>query len=239
MLKRLIPAALILIVLLALIPPAAAQSPQGERVELEAVDGLTLVGLYYAPPDSAEPQPAVLLQHHYGSVKEAWLDFIPTLLDAGYGVLTVDLRGHGETGSDMEWTLAEDDTQRWLDWLRAQPGVDPDRISLVGSSIGADVGIRVMVTDERLVTLVGLSMLLDAEGVMTEEAVKAIGKRPLFLVAGRGVEAEAHAAITLLQAAQGYTQLRLYDTSACCQFLLMIEDDLSAAIITWLDTYSR
>ncbi|MBN2303074.1 MAG: alpha/beta fold hydrolase [Anaerolineae bacterium] len=241
MLKRLTLTALIVITLVALAAPAAAQGPQPERVEVEAADGLILVGHYYAPPASENEagSPAVLLMHHGGGQKEAWIDLFPFLFEAGYSVLTVDLRAHGETGGDDDWVLAEDDTQRWLAWLRDQPGIDPDAVSIVGASLGADIGLRVMADDPQLVTLVGLSVLLDALGINTEEAVVAIGDRPLFLVFAQRVEAEALTAVTLLAASQGDVQLRLYNTTACCTYLIMMEDDLAPAIIDWLDFYSR
>jgi pimeloyl-ACP methyl ester carboxylesterase len=238
MIKRLTVLVSCMIVLFALAVPAAAQDtpPQPQRVEVEASDGLVLVGTYYAPAESGAP--AVLLMHHSGSRKEAWIDFIPFLLDAGYATLAVDLRGHGETRGRTDWTLAEDDAHRWLAWLRDQPDVDPDRVSIVGASIGADLGLRVMAADERLVTLVGLSALLDAQGVFTEEAVAAIGPRPLYLIAGQGAEDEANAIRTLIQVAEGDFQARLYDNGACCTFLFLFEDDLAPSIITWLDTHN-
>ncbi len=237
---RLLIVALVVILLSALVPPAAAQG--GEAVELEASDGLVLLGLYYAPPEAADTgAPAVLLMHHGNSRKEAWIDFIPVLQEAGYGVLTVDIRGHGETRGRMDPALAEEDALAWLEWLREQPGVDPDRLSIVGASLGADLGLRVMARDERLVTLVGLSVLLDAMDINTLEAVETMGARPFFLVAGREAAggAERDALLTLVAAAEGEVQARLYDSTACCTFLIMLEEDLAPSIITWLDNYNR
>ena len=222
------------------IPPAAAQqTAQAQRVTLEASDGLTLVGLYYGPAEPGDSgAPAVLLMHHSASRKEAWIDFIPELTKAGYAALTVDLRGHGETRGRTDWVLAEQDAHQWIAWLRDQPGVDADRISIVGSSIGADVGLRVMATDPRLVTLVGLSVGLDVQGVETLPAVQAIGDRPLYFAAGQGAQDEADAARTLLGAAQGDVMVRLLDNDACCTFLFMFEKDLAPSIVRWLDLYN-
>jgi hypothetical protein len=50
---------------------------------------------------------------------------------------------------------------------------------------------------------------------------------------------EADAARQLLQVAQGDIQVRLYNSSACCTYLLMLEDDLAPSIITWLDVHNR
>lgn len=235
--------ALLLIALVAWGVPAGAQgNPPGDRVEITASDGLTLVGTYYAPDApaaSGTAAPAVLLMHHWDGVKEVWIDLVPALVRAGYAVLTVDLRGFGETGGDPDVVLMEQDAHLWLEWLRAQPGVDPDGVSITGSSTGADIGLRVMAEDERLVTLVGLSVLLDVNGILTKPAVEALGERPIYLVAAHGQPAEAEAIRELLAVAQGDIQVRLYEGSACCTFLFMLEHDLIPSIVSWLDVHTR
>jgi len=236
--KRWITAALLLMMLTALIPPAAAQTPEAQRIELEASDGLILVGLYYALPDPHTPAPAILLMHHGGSQKESWIDFIPDLLAAGYATLTIDLRGHGETDGTFDAELAQDDAHRWLAWLREQPGVDPERVNIVGASMGGDVGLPVYAADEALASMVSLSPALEFEGINTNDAVAALGDRPIFLVAGQGAVAEADAVRTLMQTSEGNVQARLYNNDACCTFFFMLERDLAPSIIGWLDEHN-
>jgi dipeptidyl aminopeptidase/acylaminoacyl peptidase len=140
-------------------------------VEIEASDGLRLVGSYYALAGESAGAPAVLLMHHGGAQKEVWIDFIPLLVEAGYVTLTVDLRGHGETGGEMTAEQGIADIHTWLAWLRDQPGVDPARVSIVGASTGADLGLLAMAEDEQLVTLVGMSVLPEVMGAQTAPAV--------------------------------------------------------------------
>lgn len=238
-------AALLLACLLTLTLPTAGPAPAhaqglGDPVTLEASDGLSLSGLYLAPAEADDDgAPAALLMHHSGSQKEAWIDLIPVLHAAGFHVLSVDLRGHGQTGGDIDWPLAEDDAARWLQWLREQPGVDPDRVSIVGASIGADLGLRVMANDPDLRTLVGLSVGLNVQGVGTEAPVEAMGPRPLFLVATQGVPEERDAVLRLMSLAQGDVQMRLYNNTSCCTFLVLLERDLADAIVDWLAYHSR
>jgi hypothetical protein len=116
---------------------------------------------------------------------------------------------------------------------------DPERVSIVGASLGMDLGVLAMAEDERVITLVGLSPLPEIMGEPTPPAVEAIGNRPLYFVAAQKVEGEMDAARQFVQVAQGAFQLRLYDTSACCTYLFMLEDDLAPSILNWLDIHAR
>src|SRR5690554_3771384 len=100
-----------LIALLVLIFSAGAavvaqnnQRSEPRIVQVQAEDGLTLIGDFYAAQaqDEAEhPRPAVLLLHMLGSNRESWAPLMSALMDKNYHVLTVDLRGHGETGGEL------------------------------------------------------------------------------------------------------------------------------------------
>lgn len=235
----------VLIIVMALLVgalPSLAQTPIGKRVTLEASDGLELVANFYLPTIGAEdPAPAILMMHHHGSKKEAWLqsNAIPPFLEAGYAVLAVDLRGHGESGWRQNWELTFDDTQRWITWLTEQPEVNPAAISIVGASIGGDLGLNVMVEDERIRTIVVLSPAVEVQGVTTDDAVAALAGRPVFLITGASDDFSREAVVTLLPLMTGNSQVRLYDTSVCCTFFFMTEPHIAESIIAWLDEYGR
>jgi pimeloyl-ACP methyl ester carboxylesterase len=69
-----------------------------ESVEFTTVDGV-LVSASYGMASGAGARPVVILVHEVGSneARYEWLSvgIIEALLDAGYGVLALDLRGHG------------------------------------------------------------------------------------------------------------------------------------------------
>ncbi len=238
MLKRSLPAFLLIMALVGAALPAYAQgTPQPQRVTLNAPDGLTLVGTFASAPESGSA-PAVLLLHMLGSNKESWGPLTPTLLDAGYAVLAVDMRGHGETGGPVDWPKAEQDVQLWIDWLRTQPGVDMDRVSLVGASIGSNLALRGMANDPGVVTAVALSPGLDYRDVTTSDAVQTIGTRPVFLVAAHGDAYSDDSVKQLGLLATGDTLIRLYGGSAHGTALFAVEDDLAPLIVNWLDAQS-
>jgi acetyl esterase/lipase len=234
-------AVIVLFCLLVALVPVSAQDPEPQRVELTAADGLILVANYYTPAVTDEDSgvPAVLLLHMMNSSKEAWGAFIPLLLDAGYAVLAPDMRGSGETGSGMTGPEAIQDDLDWIAWLREQPGIDPERINVVGGSIGAMLALNVMAQDERIVTAVALSPLYESVEVTTAPAMLTIGERPVFLVAGQRDPDSADAVKQLALLAVGDFQLRIYPHSAHGTGIFMLEEDLAPSIVTWLDLHNH
>lgn len=103
---------------------------------------LTLAGTIVSATDSKSRRPGIVLvhgsgpqdRHGYASV----IEFLAMeFAQAGYVVLTYDKRGVGASGGD--WTRAgfehlASDAGAALATLRAEPGVDPNRVGLGGSS---------------------------------------------------------------------------------------------------------
>ncbi len=125
-----------LFALLCVFLSAAAQAEVlPEIVTLTAADGLVMVGDFYQLPDD-QPHPAVILLHGSGIFRAEWNHFVQPLLEAGFHVLNVDQRGHGETGGRRDLAMMIDDTQLWITWLSTHPGVQPNGIAALGSSMG-------------------------------------------------------------------------------------------------------
>lgn len=79
----------------------------------------------------------VLLAH--GTTAEKVLSyyfFIRMLLQRGFGVMTFELDGHGDNPRPLSPQGIVDDVPSALRYLREQPGIDADRIGLMGVSMG-------------------------------------------------------------------------------------------------------
>lgn len=126
-----------------------------EIVQLPAADELILVGDYYALPDIQAP--TVLLLHGLEASRNDWAALIQPLSTAGYNVLAVDLRGHGETGGEKDWEAAVGDVQTWLDWLREQPGVQASGISIIGADLSSSLAMIGCGSDSECVTAIALA----------------------------------------------------------------------------------
>jgi uncharacterized protein len=125
-----------------------AQAPGDPRVATDRVRevrvagsrGKSLFGWLVSPPETLQsPRPAVLVMHGWGANAAMMWQVVPPLHDAGFAVLLIDARCHGRS-DDEEFTSMPrfaEDIAAGLAWLRQQPGIAPDRLALVGHSVGA------------------------------------------------------------------------------------------------------
>jgi len=96
---------------------------------------------WYIP---SENRAAIILLHGFGSNRLEMKSRADILARHGYGVLLYDLRGHGESGGDTRafgWQDIED-VKTALEFLSEREDVDPNRIGLLGFSIGGQIAIR-------------------------------------------------------------------------------------------------
>jgi len=168
--------ALILLLML-FITPIFAQS---NAVETQAADGLTLKGDFYMVDAS---HPTLLLLHQLYTTRASWADAVGVLTGAGYNVLTVDVRGAGETGGKINWPKAVEDVGVWMAWLRNTAGVRGDAISTMGSSIGSTLAIVGCANDGACRTAVALSPGWSYYGVSLQTALTTqLTERPILVL---------------------------------------------------------
>ncbi len=115
---------------------AVGSPPEGfEPVELLTDDGVKL-SAWYTPPNNGA---AILLLHGAGGLREQLRPYADMLARHGYGVLALDLRGHGESSGKtnrLGW-LSNPDVKTAVEYLQAQAGVD--QIGGLGLSMGGEV----------------------------------------------------------------------------------------------------
>jgi len=95
-----------------------------------SVDG---IDLYY---DSRGNSPAIIFVHGWTCDTSAWREQVPAF-DEHYRVITLDLPGHGRSGSPAEDGFSMDLFARAVEAVRAEAGVD--KVVLVGHSMGVIV----------------------------------------------------------------------------------------------------
>ena len=153
-------------------PTETAVAPVGmaERVTVEAADGRLIQATLLTPLTSGAA-PGVILLHMLGDDRTVWgeVGLAADLVDAGYAVLAVDMRGHGETGGAQDWALAADDLARVWDDFAARDTVDEARTAIVGASIGANMALGLGADRPEVRGVVLLSPGLDYRGVTTAD----------------------------------------------------------------------
>lgn len=190
---------------------AVAQS--GTIVNFETEDGIRIFGEFSAPPKSADPAPMVILLHMNRSDHTAWKPLLAPLHQAGFAVLAIDFRGHGQSGSAaFAQRVADRDEsiyrEMWLDvraaydWLAQQPGVDRSRLALVGASVGCSVALRYAGKDRSVDAIVALSPGLRYLGLDSAADVELIKGRRMLMIASAP---EQSAAQQLARLATGAT----------------------------------
>ena len=117
-----------------------------------------MVGAMYGRPDQGQGLPVVILVHDFSrDYVQDWfqmgtLSFEDLLLEKGYIVLAINLRGHGNTplpGNRQSYQL-EDlensylDVQAALTWLGSRAEIDRSRVAVVGTGFGGNVAYMSM-----------------------------------------------------------------------------------------------
>jgi pimeloyl-ACP methyl ester carboxylesterase len=205
----------------------AAGAAASQDVELTTEDGVLLAATLFPGParrGQGGADPAIVLVHQLSSTRAEWKPFVDRLV-ASHTVLTIDLRGHGdstrtESGDTLSWQSFDD-----ADWAKIPLDVKaavaylrdldppPAGVSVMGSSIGSSAVVLYAADDADVTSVAMLSPGLSYRNLDTEPAVRALGDRPLLLMASRGDTGPAGAVETLGMAAQ-HAEQHIYDGSA-------------------------
>lgn len=130
--------------------PAAAADP---GTIIKTFDLVELHASFEMPVGIPAPVPAVLLLHGYGEDRFVWTKFSKELLTRGFAVMTLDLRGHGQSRTKNGVTIQASpawrtdvhqfpvDVDPALDWLKSRPRVDSRKIVVIGTDVGANLAL--------------------------------------------------------------------------------------------------
>ena len=191
--------------------PKPAELAAAADVSIPTPDGLMVRG-WFVPSHNGR---AVVLVHGSSGTRADVTREAGALVRAGYGVLALDMPGHGESDGKVTWGLADQAAvSAGVDFLAAQPSVDPDAIGAYGFSFGSAVVALAAARDSRIraVALAGafssgeeqvenevgqwgpLSRIpglfaaerggLAIDHLRTTDAIKGLGNRPVLFVAG-------------------------------------------------------
>ena len=163
--------------------------------EFKTYDLVELHASFEMPVGVPAPVPAVLLLHGYGEDRAVWNAFTRELLNRGWAVMALDLRGHGESKTKNQRPIQA--TQEWrtslhefpldidpaLDWLKAQPRINNSRIVVIGSDVGANLALISSGRFPEVRTVVAIQPKLSESLAMAGSAQDFKPKSALIIVA--------------------------------------------------------
>lgn len=131
--------------------PASPTAPQPEAATAGRHDvsiagaGVTLGGILHRP-DASEVRPGIVVLHGWQPAGTNGAALVEARArrysDEGYVALALSMRGWPPSGGADDCGLRQpDDVVRAVEWLGAQPGVNAERIGLVGFSQGGQVAL--------------------------------------------------------------------------------------------------
>lgn len=172
-------------------PISEVSFPSNDGVEVSALFGTA---------QADRLLPVVILLHDLRGSKADWLNNTGTyaaLLERGYAVLAIDMRGHGQTPLPDDRQVLElvDIERSFLDvhaalvWLPSQSQVDVSRIAVVGTGSGGNVAY---VSSGRMPDLIktgvslspGLWEASSMEPLVTGAGLESFAPRSMLFMAG-------------------------------------------------------
>ncbi|TVR22738.1 MAG: alpha/beta fold hydrolase [Nitriliruptor sp.] len=145
-------------------PTPADLGVAAEDIELTAADGTRLRAWFLPGPAAAagaRSLPAVVVLHGWGSAATDLLPAAPELLAAGLPLLYLDVRGHGRSDpvDFMSMPRFAEDLDTAVAWLRRHPRIDPDRIGVIGHSVGAGACLLAASRDPRIAAVIAIAAM--------------------------------------------------------------------------------
>ena len=172
-----------------------------ETVSIRTEDDLTLAGTFYLPRKGRAP--AVVLVHDAGADQSQLTEIAERLQKLGFGVLALDLRGHGSSKSDgIDWETMDDEARSSLwqraprdieaasEWILGRSEIHSTNLSLVGYRAGCALVVRHAERDENVMCMALLSPRASERGFDVEGTLQSVGGLPTCVVDLRNDETE-------------------------------------------------
>jgi dienelactone hydrolase len=181
---------------------AGAGSAGPQTVDIKTEDGLTLKGSFFVP-EKGSRAPGVLLVHDAGGERSQLEPIAERLQKLGFGVLSFDLRGHGDSKTDKlnwetlsedertaTWTFAQRDVDAATRWLLGQSSIHSTSLNLVGLKAGCALVARHARDDEKVVCVALIAPNPVDYGYDVEADLHTLEGLPTFVISAKNEAAE-------------------------------------------------
>lgn len=225
--------------------PLNLAAKETHLADLMAADGVKLKVSYFS---AEKPGPGVLLLHQCDHDRKIWDSLAQQLAAAGIHVVTMDLRGFGESGGAPHNQgktgpiEPPEEMQKWpgdidlaFQYLKSQPGVKPDPIGVGGGSCGVDNAIKAAMRHPEIKSLVLLAGPTDVKGRQFLRQ----SKLPVFFAVADDDQYPLMVPMTELLytiSASPGKKFAHYQTGHHAAEIFDVHPDLSDAIVNWYVT---
>lgn len=163
---------------------------QFQEVTLPTENGKSLFGWYIAANRTGSA-PVVVAIHGWGGNAETLLPLAGPLHQAGFALLFIDARCHGQSDEDSFASMPRfaEDLGHAIDWLKQREDTDQDAIAAIGHSVGAGAVLLSASWRNDLAAVVSIAAFTHPVAMMRRWfAAKGIPYRPVGWLMLRYVE---------------------------------------------------
>lgn len=150
-----------------------AEGVRSEDLKLPGPDGSQLHAWWL--PAEGIAHGTVLHVHGNAANISNHLPLVSWLPAAGFNVLTFDYRGYGQSSGAHSLTGVVADTRAALAYLRQRPGVDAQRLIVLGQSLGGATALRAVAQDSAGVRMLVVDSAFSSYRGIAREALEHIG----------------------------------------------------------------
>lgn len=240
--------------LLVINPCFSAPAVTTKEISAQSVDGFSIKAeLQYPKIKGQKEYKTVVLLHSLGYSSEWWEDLPQNLINNGYAVLKIDLRGHGKSIYNSKLVRTS-----WKSMTNSAFAKYPDDvISVIEEvksenrktkffdnwvAVGADIGAStaVLASDQmqnRPKTIVMLSPVVETRGLYIPVKLAHLNNVDIFSISGKNETSAQNAENYLEKFAQA--AFVKYTSEANSSGMLMLKNDesLSKIITSWVKEY--
>jgi pimeloyl-ACP methyl ester carboxylesterase len=232
--------------------------PKPSPFVIASEDGFLLHSNVYYPAGKTKRLPVVMLLHNLDGTQKDWRPLIPAITAKGYAVVTMDLRGHGQSAARgkspkkkpkrfTSWRVMTteelqkmpSDVTQVLRHMAGHPEVFPrlnsKKVAIIGGSVGANAAMLAGHTYQHRVVGVGLlSARLKYKGLEISVAT-VYYPGSVFIAASQSDPQPFESAKRLFQLSQGKKSIRLFKDAGQGTDLLLGYPPIIDDLTSWLD----
>ena len=216
-----------------------------QEVSFKTEDGWLISGDLVSQINE-EPSPAVILVHSSVTDRNMYRSLKHALVESGFVVLNIDYRGRGKSRNKGNWLdlrlgtpaeVAESDrgyldVKAAVDYLTSQPNVDPARIGVIGTVIGARFSLLGAAVDKRIKSVVSVIGYIPPE---PEKKMLIELKIPVLFILSRDLVGINREMNTLYDRTRVYgSEVTTVNGGTYGYAILELNRDLEPLIVYWM-----